>query len=132
MPEIEGLHHVALPARDAVRSSGWYESVFGFFQLLVEEEEDRISSVTLGHPSGVLLVLHQMDGVGGYPERFAGLAFKVPDRAGLDAWERWLTDHQVAHSGVRPAHLGWALDVIGPDGVRIQLHTRERLSSDDH
>jgi hypothetical protein len=26
--------------------------------------------------------------------------------------------------------LGWALDVIDPDGKRIQLHTREGLSGD--
>ncbi len=29
------------------------------------------------------------------------------------------------------AHLGLALDVVDPSGIRIQLHTHEAISADD-
>jgi catechol 2,3-dioxygenase-like lactoylglutathione lyase family enzyme len=130
-PMIVGIHHVAVPARDALRTSGWYEHVFGFTCLLVEEEEDRVTAVALEHRCGIELFLHQTgDRLRPWPE-FAVFALEVPDHEELLRWECWLTSQHVEHSGVRPAHLGWALDVIDPDGFRIQLHTRPLLSSDD-
>lgn len=50
MPKIAGLHHIAVAAKDAQRSGEWYERVFGFTRLLVEEEEDRVTDVMLEHP----------------------------------------------------------------------------------
>lgn len=64
-------------------------------------------------------------------KEFAAFALEVPDHEELIQWERWLTSPQVDHTGVRPAHLGWALDATDPDGSRIQLHTRPLVSSDD-
>jgi len=48
----------------------------------------------------------------------------------------WHSDGRLAEfgaerSGPRQAHLGWALDVIDPYGLRIQLHTQEAVSADD-
>lgn len=131
MPEITGLHHVALPATNALRSSEWYERVFGFSSVLVEEEENEVISVTLEHPSGIVLTLHQADDHVHAWEELAPLALEVSDQTQLARWDHWLTRHQITHSTMRPAHLGWALDVSGPDGFRIQLHTRPVLSGDD-
>ncbi|MEV0402647.1 VOC family protein [Actinoallomurus sp. NPDC050550] len=131
MPEITGIHHIALPAADALNSGEWYERVLGFSRLLVEEEEDRVSSVALEHPSRIVLFLHQVDEGFQAWEDFAAFALEVPDHDALKQWEHRLTLHQVEHSGVRPAHLGWVLDLAAPDGFRIQLHTRPLVSSDD-
>jgi hypothetical protein len=46
-------------------------------------------------------------------------------------WDNRLTELGAEHSSPRQAHLGWALDVIDPSGLRIQLHTREVLSADN-
>jgi catechol 2,3-dioxygenase-like lactoylglutathione lyase family enzyme len=130
MPQITGLHHLALPTTDPVRSAEWYERVFGFSRILVEEEEDRVTAVVLEHLSGVLLVLHQADGpLRGWPDL---AVFALTVTAGeLGEWVRHLSALGVQHSPPREAHLGSALDVTGPDGFRIQLHTRENLSADD-
>lgn len=130
-PAIVGLHHLAVPVRDALRSSEWYEQVFGFALLLVEEEEDRVAAVSLEHPCGIELFLHQTEDQLRPWREFAAFALEFPDQPELIRWERWLTSQHVDHSGVRPAHLGWALDVTDPDGSRIQLHTRPLLTSDD-
>ena len=57
--------------------------------------------------------------------------FRVASRAGLLLWDKRLTEPGVGHSSSRQAHLGWALDVIDPSGLRIQLHTWEAISADD-
>jgi hypothetical protein len=54
----------------------------------------------------------------------------VTDRPALMRWDSRLTDRGVEHRPPREAHLGWAPDVIGPDSLRIQLHTREDLTSE--
>lgn len=131
MPEISGLHHVALPTADALGGGEWYERVLGFSWLLVKEEEDRVTAAALEHPSGVVLFLHQADERFQAWHAFAAFALAVPDREALSQWERWLDLQGIDHSGVRPAHLGWALDLTAPDGFRIQLHTRPLVSSDD-
>jgi catechol 2,3-dioxygenase-like lactoylglutathione lyase family enzyme len=131
MPGIDGLHHVAVPAADALSSSEWYEQVLGFSRFLIKEEEGGVLTVALRHPSGVVLFVHQGEPLRPGRDAFAAFALEVPDRTGLKEWERWLTHRGADHSGVRPAHLGWTLDVMGPDGFPIQLHTREPVSADD-
>ena len=121
---------MSLPASDLDRSADWYERVFGFERILIEEEEDRVTMVMLEHPEGMLLCLHQS------PEAspvsaVAVLSFCVADRADLELWEKRLTELGARHSSPRQAHLGWALDVTDPSGLRIQLHTREAISVDN-
>ena len=135
MAQICGFHHVSLPASDLDRSSDWYERVFSFRRVLIEEDEDRVTMVMLEHPEGMLLCLHQSPDLGrawhGLDSAVAVLSFRVASRADLVAWDRRLAELQTEHSGPRQAHLGWALDVIDPSGLRIQLHTYETISADD-
>ena len=65
MTQICGFHHVSLPASDLDRSSDWYERVFGFRRVLIEEDEDRVTMVMLEHPEGMLLCLHQSPDLSG-------------------------------------------------------------------
>jgi glyoxylase I family protein len=134
MPQISGLHHVALPATDALRSSDWFERVFGFRCVLIREEEDQITMVTLEHPSGAVLYIQNAPGlVEAWRLSRTGtavLGLSVADQAALARWQHRLTELGVEHTPPRPAHLGVALDVTGPDGLGIQLHTREEISGD--
>jgi glyoxylase I family protein len=134
MPDIVGLHHLSLPASDCVLSSDWYERVLGFSRVLVEEEEDAVTTVALQHDCGVLLYLRLdrrgIEGPNGRAHHGPALSFSVRGRADLDAWDEWLTTLGVGHSRPRQVHLGWAVDIDGPDGLLIQLHTQERLSAD--
>ena len=135
MAQIRGFHHVSLPASDLDRSGDWYERVFGFRRVLIEEDEDCVTMVMLEHPEGMLLCLHQSPDLGqawrGLGSAVAVLSFRVASRADLMAWDKRLTDIETQHSSRRQAHLGWALDVIDPSGLRIQLHTCETISADD-
>jgi hypothetical protein len=47
------------PEVDLDLSGDWYERVFGFQRVLIEEDEDRVTMVMLEHPEGMLLCLHQ-------------------------------------------------------------------------
>jgi hypothetical protein len=60
----------------------------------------------------------------------AMLSFRAASRADLVCWDRRLTELGTEPSP-RQAHLGWALDVIDPSGLRVQLHTFEAVSADD-
>ena len=132
VPNITGLHHVSLPAAEVVRSSDWYERVLGFVPILMEEDEDTVTMIVLEHQCRVLLYLRLAPGpipavstAGG-----AAVSFLVDTRDDLIAWQLRLAELGSEHSGPHDAHLGWALDMTGPDGLRIQLHTREELSAD--
>ena len=131
MPRLAGLHHVALPAADVLATSDWYAQTFGFVRLLVEEEEDRVVSVVLEHPTGILLYLHEAPGRLDALSEFSVLGLAVDDREELCGWAAHLTRRNVRHNGPRAAHLGWTLDVIDPNGLHVQLHTRELVSADD-
>jgi glyoxylase I family protein len=134
MPRISGLHHASLPVADAERSGDWYERVFGFVRVLIEEEEDRVTAVMLQHPTGIFLYLFRAGLTGQAPGRGIGqpavLGFLVSGQPELVAWDQRLTELGIEHSGPRQAHLGWAMDVLDPDGLPIQLHTREEISGD--
>lgn len=130
MAQICGFHHVSLPARDLERSGDWYERVFGFERILIEEDEDRVTMVLLEHPEGMLLCLHQSpDRVRvwhGLASAVAVLSFRVASHADLMLWDNRLAELGVQHSGPRQAHLGWALDVIDPSGLRLHLPGHQR------
>jgi glyoxylase I family protein len=134
MPQISGYHHVSLPAADVLRTGDWYERVFGFTRVMIEEDEYRVTALMLGHHAGIILYLHQapaqLDAWRGPLAGAPVLGFLVADHAELTSWDAHLTGFGVEHSGPRQAHVGWALDVVDPDGLRIQLHTHEAVSAD--
>ena len=99
---------MTLPARDVELSGDWYERVFGFECVLIEEDEDHVRAVILEHPAGMLLALHVSDGLippwrgpGAGP---AVLSFRVTGHADLVLWERRLTELGAEHSDPREAH----------------------------
>jgi len=133
VPRICGFHHLSLAATDLERTSDWYERVFGFKRILIEEAEDCVTMIVLDHPEGMLLHLFRPADLAPATQPTDGaavLSFRVASRDDLMAWAERLSDLEVSYSGPRQAHLGWALDIIDPSGIRIQLHTYEAISSD--
>ena len=131
VPQIMGFHHVTIPTVNASSSSDWYVRVFGFATVLVAEEENGVVAVLLEHPSGVRLYLRQAPEQATALRGIGILGLAVPDRACLLQWAQHLTGLGVDHGNVHWAHLGWALTVVDLNGMRIQLHTRETVSSED-
>jgi catechol 2,3-dioxygenase-like lactoylglutathione lyase family enzyme len=132
MAQIHGIHHVGLPATDVAGSSDWYQQTFGFACVLLEEEEDCVTAAVLEHSAGITLHLYQTTIDHLAAAWFKGpapvLSFLVADKTELLGWEKRLTELGIEHSDVRQAHLGWAIDTVGPDGLGLQLHTREEVS----
>jgi len=127
---LTGLHHVTVPTSDPLAGSDWYVRVFDFATLLIEERESEVVAVLLQHPCGARLLLRRaaapLDALNGYP--LFGLT--VDSYTELLSWVEHFTTLDVEHSAMHQAHLGWAVTVIGPDLVRIQLHTDEGPSGD--
>ena len=59
------------------------------------------------------------------------IALDVGEHANVQRWEGWLDELGIAHTPIRPAHLGWSLAFADPSGIRIALHTREQPSADE-
>ena len=130
VPLLVGVHHVTVPAGDPLAASDWYVRVFDFAPLLIEEREDEVTAVLLQHPCGARVMLRSsadpLAALRGYPL----FSLSVADHDELLRWAERLTALDVEHSDVHEAHLGWAVTVIGPDLVRIQLHTAEGPSGE--
>lgn len=125
MPEISGLHHIALTVTDYDASAGWYQRVLGFVELFREVRPER-RAIVLGFPEGgysVGLVQHDPGGVRFDPRRTGldHLAFTVPSRSDLDAWAEVLTRHHVPHAGVADIAAGAILNFADPDGIALAL-----------
>ena len=122
---------MSVPTSDPLASSDWYVRVFDFAPLLIEERESDVAAVLLQHPCGARLLLRRaaapLAALAGFP--LFGLT--VDSYAELLRWLQHFTTVDVEHSGVHQAHRGWAVTVITPDQVRIQLHTDEGPSGED-
>ena len=131
MASICGIHHVKVPVSDVAASRDWYAEVFDFMPTLDFEDEATLLGVVLEHRSGVALLLY-LD-----PERSHALAgfdpvgLAVSSTAELQAWVTDLDQRGVAHTPIRDAHLGQSIEVRDPDGLIIQLNTREQPSAGD-
>jgi catechol 2,3-dioxygenase-like lactoylglutathione lyase family enzyme len=131
MPLLTGIHHVSAPASDPLAGGYWYERVFGFATVLIEERETEVVTVLLQHPCGVRLLLRRAAApIVGLPE-YPLFGLTVASHAELLRWVEHLTTLDVEHSRVHSAHPGWAVTVTGPDLVRIQLETDEGPSGED-
>jgi catechol-2,3-dioxygenase len=121
---------VTVLARDPQAASDWYTQVLGFATMVIEEQAEDVALVLMQHRrSGVRLVLRHAPQH--RPPDFPLFSLRVGDRSELDEWAAHLTRLGVTHGGPRQAHLGWALTLTTPEGVRIQLHTDDPVSGDD-
>ena len=117
MAQIFGFHHVTLPARDLDRSGDWYERVFGFQRILIEEDEDRVTMVLLEHPEGMLLCLRQPPDPSpawqGPGSAVAVLGFRVASRADLVLWDTLLAELQNQQQTLTSSLQGLSLVLYG-------------------
>jgi catechol 2,3-dioxygenase-like lactoylglutathione lyase family enzyme len=128
---LAGVHHVAVPVTDILRSRDWYASVLEFIPVLDEESEDAITEVTLEHASGNLtLCLYAAPRAAQALAGFTPFGLAVPSAVELERWKNKIASLGVPHTPIRPAHLGWVFDLTDPDEILIQLRTPEALSGD--
>jgi len=126
MPELDGVHHVALTVTDLAASRAWYERLFDA-QVMWEENGDGHGFVALFVPPFVIgLHTHDKTPDGDYfAESRVGLdhaSFGVPDRKALDAWAAHLDELAIAHSPITEAPYGTVLVFRDPDNIQLEFY----------
>jgi len=126
MPTITGAHHMALTVSDVERSAAWYADLLDMTVVLAGGD-DSVSFKVLAHPgSGWLMgVREYRDGSGDRFDEFRTgldhLAFAVPDRPELDAWEAELARRSIAYTPVKETPIGSVLVFRDPDGIQLEF-----------
>jgi glyoxylase I family protein len=121
MPTFPPIHHVALTVSNLDKSTAWYNRVFETEPAL-EMSLDNLDRRVYLLPGGQLLGITRhknADAAGVFDPTTAGLdhvGFGCDDRAEIDGWAAYLTDHGVAHKGVQDTPYGQVLSFKDPDG----------------
>jgi catechol 2,3-dioxygenase-like lactoylglutathione lyase family enzyme len=129
MPDIAGIHHINLTVRDLARSVAWYSRLFGAPKAFDDvDEQQGWAKAGLRHPgSGLFINFTQHRGSAGeaFDERRTGLdhvAFRVADRAELEAWRARLEELGVEHSPIKEAGYGDVLTFRDPDNIQLEIY----------
>jgi catechol 2,3-dioxygenase-like lactoylglutathione lyase family enzyme len=124
-PQIAGFGHIDLTVTDGVRSLRWWRDVMGFEQVATREHPN-FKVWTLVDPTGVVvsIMTHAESDGTPFDERRVGLdhlAFRVEDRAALEAWVHHLDDFGVEHSGIQDELGGPVVVLRDPDNIQLEL-----------
>jgi glyoxylase I family protein len=129
VPDINGMHHIALTVRDLSRSKAWYGQVLGLTDL-VEGGDDDVSFVVLTDASSQLMLgLRQYrEGSGDRFDEFrTGLdhfAVAVSGQSQLHAWKTRFEELGVDHSPIKDSPVGQVLTLRDPDNIQLELVAR--------
>lgn len=125
MPNLTGIHHLALTVSDLDSSTVFYQRVLGFppsIELGGENLHRRLFTL----PGGTNLGLTEH--TPSTTERFTPLppgldhlGFGVATRQDLQLWADHLTNLGVKHSGLVDAPYGTALSFKDPDGTALEF-----------
>lgn len=113
------LIHLGLPVRDIRRSSGFYETYFGFDPATAQRYPD--GTVIIRDADGFDLALHPVDEVGRAPE-FLHFGFRAGDPAEVRTLRaRLVADGvEIIEAYDEPDYV--AFKVADPDGHRVEIY----------
>lgn len=124
MPNITGLHHVAILVPDLEAAAAWYERVLG---------AERLSGLDHHDATGVFAVILEVPGMPGVlqlrrseaalPPGYDPLTLEVANERALETWVAHLDQLGVAHSGVLAKRTGSAIEVPAAGGALLRLYT---------
>ena len=126
MPTITGAHHVAFTVRDADASAAWYQDLFGM-QVAMQRDDETVRVRVLVHPEcGWRIGFCQYPGHADttFSEFRTGLdhiAFTVPSRDDLEAWQGLLAEEGVTFSPIADSPLGALIALRDLDNIQLEL-----------
>jgi catechol 2,3-dioxygenase-like lactoylglutathione lyase family enzyme len=126
MPELAGVHHVALTVRDRDASKAWYADVLGF-NPLIDMEVSGTMVALLAHPgTGLVLgVRRHADGAHDSFDEFQTgldhLSFRVSGRSELESWATHFDAKGVTQSPIAETPYGCVLVFRDPDNIQLEL-----------
>ena len=128
MPDVAGIHHVAITVTDMERSVPWYSEVLGLTKLMEEPHPDGLGYVVvLGKPDWSMCIglhTHQKNESERFSESRTGLdhvSFGVSSPADLDAWESRLANLGIEHSPVKHKQSYSVLVFRDPDNIQLEF-----------
>jgi glyoxylase I family protein len=127
MPEINGLHHLALSVTDLDRSVDWYKDTLGLVELS-RNRADGVTWVVMAEMgSGLGIGLRQFDQTAEgavFTHLNPGMdhvAFSVADRSELEAWEQRLRDKSVTFTPITETPMGFVIVFRDPDDIQLEF-----------
>jgi catechol 2,3-dioxygenase-like lactoylglutathione lyase family enzyme len=126
MPQVQGVHHVALTVTDLVRSVEWYTRVFGANKL-AEMELFEGHPIVLNALGPVLVGLHRDKRVNAgdrFDEFRIGLdhlSFHANNRAEVEAWASKLDELGIEHAPIADEAYGHVLVFRDPDNIQLEV-----------
>ena len=126
MPTITGAHHVAFTVQDVGASAAWYQNLFGM-QTLMQHEDETVRLRVLIHPEcGWVIGLREYPGHSdaAFSEFRTGLdhiAFTVPSRNELEAWQSVLDKKGVTYSPIAETPIGTLIALRDLDNIQLEL-----------
>ena len=128
MPELTGLHHIAITVTDLDRSVPWYQETLGLTTLMADDHPAGDGRyVLLADPTFAVLVglhVHPTNSGETFAEARTGLdhvGFGVADRAALEAWAARLTELGVEHSPIDDQPAYSVVVFRDPDNVQLEF-----------
>jgi glyoxylase I family protein len=132
VPKLAGINHIGLTVPDVEASEAWYARVLGLTRLFVEAHHlGTGQTVVLHRPDSPQFTMgldkHDANQGERFDERRTGLdhvAFRVADRAELDAWADHFDREGVPHAGIteRTEPFPYAVLVFrDPDNIQLEL-----------
>jgi glyoxylase I family protein len=135
MPPITGIAHVELSVRDLDASVAWYCRLLGARDVYRNRNDERgFSACAILEPSSrTVLAFTQHDVVeeDAFTPNRPGLdhvAFAVPDRAALEAWQSRLDELGIAHDAMDDQGFAVAINLRDPDGIPLEFYVLLRRS----
>jgi glyoxylase I family protein len=128
MPELSGIHHIALTVSDAEASAAFYGRLLGLDEAFRIDDDTLCARVFAG--DGFLFGVRHYKGYD--KDRFSEfrtgmdhLAFAVPDRAALAAFEERLDELGATYTPTAETPFGAVVVFRDPDGIQVEFFVTE-------
>jgi glyoxylase I family protein len=131
MPELSGIHHIALTVSDAEASAEFYSRLLGLDEAFRIDDDTLCARIFAG--DGFLFAVrhykgHDKDRFSEFRTGMDHMAFAVPDRDVLTAFEERLDDLGATYTPTVETPHGAVVVFRDPDGIQVEFFVTDALT----